>query len=110
MKKLGKINVLGTPYTIISKKQDEDVLLTKLSGYCDSSVKKIVVEEFEKTDATLEDLDEVTRRVIRHELTHAFLFESGLGQETWAENEEMVDWIARQFPKMMEAFRKAKAL
>lgn len=44
-------------------------------------------------------------KVIRHELVHAFILESGLCECcTWAENEELVDWIARQFPKMNKVF------
>ena len=48
---------------------------------------------------------------IRHEVVHAFLEESGLSdcslrpEMAWARNEEMVDWIAIQFPKMLEAFK-----
>lgn len=39
-----------------------------------------------------------------------FLFESGLGADSWGINEEIVDWIAYQFPKMAEAFGKVDAL
>ncbi|MFD1464645.1 hypothetical protein ACFQ4L_00875 [Lapidilactobacillus mulanensis] len=42
----------------------------------------------------------------RHELIHAFLCESGLAENSdWAQNEEVVDWIARQFPKLFETFK-----
>ena len=50
------------------------------------------------------------KKVLCHELVHAFLFESGLGGESWANNEELVDWIAFQFPKMLEAMKNANAL
>lgn len=39
-----------------------------------------------------------------------FLFESGLDSESWGRNEEIVDWIANQFPKMMKAFDEVNAL
>jgi hypothetical protein len=51
------------------------------------------------------------RETIRHEIVHAFLNESGLGwnalpnERAWAKNEEMVDWIAIQFPKIAKVFR-----
>ena len=53
--------------------------------------------------------------VIRHEIIHAFLFESGLAQntndvESWAMNEEMVDWLAIQFPKLLKAFKEAECI
>ena len=49
------------------------------------------------------------KHVLRHELIHAFLFESGLDQnsnlcESWAINEEMVDWMAIQMPKIMNIY------
>ena len=49
------------------------------------------------------------RHVLRHELIHAFLFESGMDQssaahEAWAVNEEMIDWMAIQMPKIMAAY------
>ncbi|HJA90843.1 MAG TPA: hypothetical protein H9948_08655 [Candidatus Jeotgalibaca merdavium] len=48
---------------------------------------------------------------IRHELIHVFLFESGLGENSqWAQNEEMVDWFARQFPKLLKAFQAVSAI
>ena len=40
-----------------------------------------------------------------------FLFESGLAENSeWAQNEEMVDFFAIQFPKLMEAFKNADAI
>jgi predicted SprT family Zn-dependent metalloprotease len=53
------------------------------------------------------------KEVMRHEIVHAFLYESGLGYSThipncaWAVNEEMVDWIAIQTPKMAKVFKQA---
>lgn len=51
----------------------------------------------------------------RHEIMHAFLYESGLdGQscnvDCWAKNEEMIDWFALQSKKIFKAFKKAGAL
>ena len=57
------------------------------------------------------DLMHYQRKVIRHELTHALLFESGLSNDSsWAENEEVVDWIAIQFPKMIKAFEEVDCI
>ena len=43
--------------------------------------------------------------------THAFLYESGLAENSaWAQEEEMVDWFAKQFPKLAVAFREVDAL
>ena len=47
---------------------------------------------------------------LRHEILHAFLHESGLWgcsleSTSWAMNEEMVDWVAIQFPKILKVYR-----
>ena len=50
-------------------------------------------------------------KVKRHEIIHAFLFESGLAENSyWAQNEEMVDFFAIQAPKLFKAFKAADAL
>lgn len=43
-------------------------------------------------------------------IIHAFLHESGLDVCSWAHNEEMVDWLAIQFPKLYEAFLQADCI
>ena len=63
----------------------------------------------DESPANKENLAEYKKVVIRHELIHAFLFESGLDAASWAMNEEMVDWFALQAPKLMKAFEEAGA-
>lgn len=53
--------------------------------------------------------------IMRHEIIHAFLDESGLQMSSfasgaWAENEEMADWFALQLPKMVKVFREVGCL
>lgn len=111
MKKLMSIvDVLGTSYDIFESDASEDKALEECDGYCDNTVHRCVIGTIEPDERNFEDLNIFRQRVIRHELIHAFLFESGLGEGSWAGNEEIVDWIARQFPKMLEAFRHAGAL
>ena len=99
------VDVLGTEYSVIQSNKVDDMTLEKCDGYCDHSVKKIVVDTFQKSPTSLENLESYTKKVIRHELVHAFLFESGLSCNSWADNEEIVDWIAIQFPKLLKAFK-----
>ena len=46
--------------------------------------------------------------IIRHEIIHAFLFESGLGfnveNRPLGQSETMVDWFALQYPKIKKVF------
>lgn len=110
-----KINILGTEYQIHFRKEENDIKLKKADGYIDHSVKKIVVGIFEKDDMSIEDLESYQRKVLRHEIIHGFLYESGLWNNTsqsgaWATSEEMTDWFAIQSPKIFEIFGEAGCL
>lgn len=106
-----KVSVLGTEYEIIQKDRNEDPLLETRDAYCDSSVKKIIIPNLEKEYESKEDLETVKRRILRHEITHAFFFESGLDVNSeWGSDETLVDWIALQFPKLEKAFKKTNCL
>lgn len=106
-----QINILGTEYTVEESNEGKDRRLVDLDGYCDTSVKKCVIDEMCKEDLmSKQNLVEHKKQVKRHEMIHAFLFESGLAVESWANNEEMVDWMAIQFPKMLQAFKESDAL
>lgn len=94
-----KINVLGTDYLISVEKTNKNV-----DGYCDTSIKKIVVDDMQPTDTSKKELGSYRNQVLRHEIIHAFLFESGLEAECSWNTEEMVDWLAIQFDKIAKAF------
>lgn len=109
-----KINVLGTDYTITEASEDEDKLLKSCDGYCDKTTKRIVVLK-KPADNELGDYRWYQKKVVRHEIVHAFLMESGVDvcyepHEDHGHDEFMVDWIAIQFPKLLAAFKEADAL
>lgn len=100
-----KINVLGTEYTINEATENEDPKLTGKDGYCDSSTKTCVIDRLENTDIdSMGNMEEYKNSVKRHELIHAFLYESGLDSCSWADNEEIVDWLAIQWHKINVTF------
>lgn len=109
------IDVLGTKYTVEILKRDEDAFLrdNEIDGYCDKTTKRIVVRAEDETNE-LGNYDDYKRVCLRHEIVHAFLFESGLQQnfkhDQWGHDETMVDWVAMQFPKLLKAFKEADAL
>lgn len=107
-----KINILGTEYTLIESTQAENKDLYGVDGYCDTSIKECVVEKMEATGEIRQkkNLPEYKKSVMRHEIIHAFLFESGLDTCSWANNEEMVDFFAIQFPKLLKVFEQAECL
>lgn len=99
-----KLNILGTEYEVVVSTEDKEPLLTDCDGCCDTSTKKLYIKDCSRdrndTNA-LRDLDAYMHKVARHEMTHAFLHESGLSIcSDWAMTEELVDWIAIQLPKM----------
>lgn len=108
------ISVLGTDYTLrcVDSKDMPSWFFENCKGNCDHTVKVITVEDLVKRKEdykdTLGDLETVTNQAVRHELIHAFMRESGLGDESDID-EVMIDWFALQAPKLFEAFCQAKA-
>lgn len=108
-----RINILGSEWTIKEQSESENEKLKDCDGYADWTIKEIVVER--EMCGTLDDIEKYFRKVLRHEIVHAFLAESGLYEcsgkvESWALNETMVDWIARQGQKIYKAWQEAGAL
>lgn len=107
-----KVNILGTEWSIKFGNEQDYPALKDNDGYTDSSVREIIVDNFARTEKDPErkkNIEEYGKRVIRHELIHAFLTESGLDgnghyADHWEFNEEMVDWIAIQSPKIFKVF------
>jgi len=111
-----KISILGTEYKITKKTKQEDIRLARCDGYIDTSVKKIVVGTYDRAiDANpamaVDNSEYGEQWAMRHEIVHAFFFESGLDNDSGlGGNELLVDWIALQLPKMAKAMRKAGCL
>lgn len=112
-----KVNVIGTEYRIETHKTSKDNYLrdNRLAGYCGEYNKTIVIADM-KGKKYFPDMDEreqesYRKRVLRHEIMHAFLNESGLSESSnqydgaWTKNEEMVDWFAIQSPKIFAVYQ-----
>lgn len=103
------VNILGQPYEIIFRNPGEsDPKLENATGYIEPYSKKLVIDNFEPDSQTVEKVEDFKRKVLRHEIVHAFLHESGLRENSWGDNEEIVDWIALQGDKIFEAWNKAE--
>lgn len=104
------VSILGTEYTIEERTRNDDPFLKDVDGYCDKTSKLIVVDN-SPDDSELDDYEVYKQKVLRHEIIHAFLFESGLHENfshpKSGHDETYVDWIAVQFPKILEVFKKA---
>lgn len=102
------INVLGTKYLIRWRLEKDDPKLKDANGYTETFSKEIVICDFEPDELTVCKPEAFKQKVLRHEIIHAFLNESGLDSNSeWARNEEIVDWIALQFEKIFEAIAEA---
>lgn len=113
-----RINILGSEWTIIYR--DDDPAFENAHGYTDDASKEIIIENIKVDlsnplafDVNAQNINQ--KRVLRHEILHAFLSESGLASssssaESWAVNEEMVDWFARQSPKIYKVYKELKII
>lgn len=109
-----KVNILGTEYTILFDIPEEE-MPSDADGCMDCSTKTIKVAKLEVSRDSVQDLGEYTKKILRHEIVHAFFFESGLwncsgSSDAWAMDETITDWIAIQSPKLFKAFKDADAL
>ena len=117
------VNILGREYKIEYRNYDEDKTFERLhiQGYCTGPYVHLIVignlksnPEWDLGDKIKNEL--ATKQLLRHEIVHAFLAESGLDCNSnvidgaWACNDEMVDWIAIQGPKIYKAWIEAKAI
>ena len=121
-----KIDILGTEYEVYKvdpyeKLHGQESLDEKcLGGYCDHDLKEIYVADMCKCKGWENErklkIKERERGILRHEIVHAFLNESGLAWDSttptdaWAKNEEMVDWFAIQGEKIYKCWVNAEKI
>lgn len=103
-----EVNILGTEYVI---KVDKTLRNTNFDGLCNGYSKMITIRRT-KDMLSENDSKEIKNirksEVLRHEIIHAFFNESGL--EEYSDNEQLVDWIAKQSPKILKAFQQAECI
>lgn len=103
-----KINILGQEYDIKKGTHKTDPKLNDASAYVEFYSKEIIYEPTTADTQTINNLKDRDKKVIRHEIAHAFFHESGITE--WARDEKLVEWIAQQMPKMVIAMKQAKCL
>lgn len=110
-----KVNILGSTWKIRYQTIDQNKTLNTCDGYTDASVKTIVIRRYRKKEHEVVNINEIYMENIRHEIMHAFMFESGLWVNTnssnaWSMNEEMIDWFAKQSPKIYKVYKKLEVI
>ena len=100
-REMANVNILGTEYDLVVRAD----LDSTVDGLC-HTVKKIIelkpVDKMLEGDATEDERTKRFKEVMRHEMIHALFTESGL--DSYSNDEVLVDWIASQFPKIVELF------
>lgn len=107
------VKILGTDYEIVQNASDEVYpYLKDNDAYIDYSNKTIYIQPITKENGyNWANLKAHEKRTMRHEIVHGFMHESGLDiNSDWGRDESLIDWIALQFPKMLQAFIEIEAL
>lgn len=106
-----QLTILGTRYTVNYTSAEECPYLKNQDGVCDTSTKTIYIDKMDRADIQSKgDLIKYRQQVLRHEIIHAYLYESGLDIcANWA-TEEMVDWLAIQADKLFKTFSTAQCI
>lgn len=104
------INILGTEYRVKYQEQEDNPKFDEVDGYIDNATKEIYIMIQKSDKNSVSNTSYHQDCVLKHEIIHAFLYESGLdtqtnGCDSWATNEEMVDWFAIQFDKIQQVFK-----
>ena len=106
-----EVSILGTKYEINYQTEEENPKLETANGICEVYSKQIVIREIKPDKMSYDNIDEYKNKVLRHEIIHAYFAESGLRTNSdYAENEELVDWIAIQIPKIVQSMKDAGCL
>lgn len=98
-----QINILGQLYSVFYKSRLEDNKLEIMDGYTDFFAKKIVICDFENEDKGIESTENINgyiNQVFRHEVVHAFAYESGVQNLNELDEEQLIEWIATMIPKI----------
>jgi len=107
-----KINILGTEYEIKHMTEDEYPKLKHCgaSGLCELYSKQLIISKgiLDPDPSNVENIQQFQNKVIRHEIIHAFFFESGLVD--YCNDEKLVDYLAIQVPKMLKVFQDADVM
>lgn len=99
-----KVNILGSEWTVRSATESEEPRLQGVNGFTDWTARLICLER--EPQGNISSMETYMNKVIRHELIHAFMDESGFGDcfehKLFGQEETVVDWFAYQMPKIMK--------
>lgn len=98
------MDILGVEYELLT--DDYDLEETGADGLCEVYSKEIKIRSIENMLDDVESIEAKETRYVetlRHEIIHAFLYESGF--VAYYNDELLIDYLAIQFPKLLEIFK-----
>ena len=102
-----RTDILGQEWTVCLCSNQEDSRLKECMGFTDWTSRRIVIGRIPEDDTNLDQPMVMLCKVLRHEMVHAFLFSSGLGDDCMhpemGHDETMVDWIAYHLHRISTA-------
>jgi hypothetical protein len=107
-----KVTILGTEYEIKHLSEDEyqKLKICEANGLAELYAKELIIDSGmdEGDGRSFANFKEYEKKVLRHEIIHAFFHESGLPD--YCADEKLVDWIALQASKIFKAFQETECL
>lgn len=104
------VNILGSMWTVKFEPVSSSPRYEKCNGWCDNSVKECHIGIRPESDMQQMKMIDFYKSIARHEIIHAFLYESGIvtaasiRTNKWCKDEMMIDWMAAQMPKIYDVF------
>lgn len=104
------LTVFGERWEINVANLEERPLLKSYLGYADRSSKRIYIRDLRKdpTELDLERLDLIMASTLRHEVTHAGLFECGMMDSREFDHEQIADWLQMKIHPLYETIREGE--
>lgn len=105
-----KVNILGTEYMIEEINPASSHKFNNANGIAELYSKKLLIDNTIglQPDLEHENIKDYKKKVVRHEIAHAFLHESGLTE--YCMDEYLVEWIAQQAPKIFKTMKEVGVL
>lgn len=105
------VDILGTEYKIKSVYSKDFPKLKTAVGVCENCAEELFIsKDGEDRDDYYLKYDKFQRKVLRHEIIHAFMWQSGFTDISTDEEERITEWISIMAPKMLISFAKSGAL
>ena len=102
------ITVLGTTYEIVFVDEKEEPRIKGKDGFVDKTQCKIYITKYSE-ESGFKNRKQYEAVIMRHEIIHAFMIESGLDNNwqhpnEFGHDETTIDWFAMQWHKINKIF------